>query len=197
MPTMVSLNERSMLRDWVSLNWVGQGEVVEIGAFAGGSATALLQGMEAAKHPRALHVYDTFRFPKGGHEQTYRELISVDGSSFRPAFDLVMREWGHRLRVTEGDASEQRWTGAPIEILHIDCSISAEFHKKIAIEFYPHLMHGASLIHQDFEYENAPFIAQMMAKLAPHFMRMGKSGTTVYFCVQKPMKREDVEKALA
>lgn len=196
-PTMVTLAERAQLRDWVALNWVGQGEVVEIGTFCGGSAIAILQGMEAAKWPKPLHVYDVFEFPEGGHEKAYRELVPIEGKSFRAVFDFVTKNWAHRLRVTQGDASKHSWVCGPIEFLHLDCSISSEFHEAIAREFYPHLIVGGTLAHQDFTYEKAPFIAEMMGKLERFFNRVARVGTTVYFTVKEEMSRESIEAALA
>lgn len=196
MPTMVTLQERASLRDWVALNWLGAGSIVEIGAFAGGSATAILQGMEMARHPGTLHVYDTFKFPKGGHEQVYRALVGLQGESFRPAFDAIMRQWQHRLRVVEGDASQAAWTAGPIEILHIDCSVSREFHERIALEFYPQLLTGATLVHQDYGYEKAPFIVEMMERLKPWFQRWGTVETTCYFQVKNQVSFGEIDQAL-
>lgn len=196
MPTMVSFPERQLLRDWVALNWLGFGDIVEIGAFAGGSTTAILQGMEATRHPGTLHVYDVFRFPKGGHEDVYRGLIGIQGESFRKVFDGITRQWSHRLKVTEGDASQEKWTGGPIEMLHIDCSVSREFHEKVALEFYPKLMPQATVIHQDWGYEKAPFIKEMMAKLAPKFIGVASMETTRYFVLDGKITREEIAAAL-
>lgn len=196
MPTMVSMPERTFLRDWVALQWLGFGDIVEIGAFAGGSSTAILQGMEMTRHRGTLHVYDTFVFPKGGHEDTYRSLIGIEGDDFRKVFDGITREWANRLRVVQGDASAQKWEHGRIELLHIDCSVSQEFHEKVALEFYPNLMGNGTLVHQDFGYERAPFIAEMMAKLKPWFRRIGQIETTVYFMVEKKPTREELQDAL-
>jgi len=186
-----------MLRDWVALNWIGQGDVVEIGAFAGGSTVAILQGMELARRPRPMHVFDVFKFPEGGHEAAYRKIVQTKGDSFRGAFDKITREWGDRLRVNEGDASQLGWHGAPIEILHIDCSISLAFHESIARQFYPYLVHGASLIHQDYGYTKAPFIKEMMTKLGAHVELWATADTTAYFVVKQQMTAADIDKALA
>jgi hypothetical protein len=196
MPTMVSMPERSFLRDWVALQWLGFGDIVEIGAFAGGSATAILQGMEATRHKGTLHVYDTFTFPKGGHESVYRSLIGIQGDDFRKVFDGIMREWGDRLRVVQADASSQKWQHGRIEMLHLDCSISQEFHEKVALEFYPSLMPNGSLVHQDFGYENAKFIPEMMAKLEPWFRRVATIETTAYFAVEKTPTKAELQDAL-
>lgn len=196
-PTMVTLPERLTLRDYVAMNWVGQGEVVEIGAFAGGSAIALLQGMELARHPRPLHVYDTFKFPEGGHEETYRGLLNMNGPSFRGAFDFVTRQWAGRMRVYEGDASKARWEGGRIEFLHLDCSVSADFHRSVALEFYPHLFPGATVVNQDYGYEQAPFIAEMYGKLTKWFRKLMTIGTSAYLELQHPISREEITEALA
>lgn len=195
-PTMVSLPERQTLRDWVALNFVGQGEAVEIGAFCGGSAVAILQGLEAAKRGKPLHVYDVFEFPEGGHEQTYRDLVPLPGKSFRPVFDRITRNWGHMLRVVQGDASKEEWRDGPIEILHLDCSISRQFHESIALEFFQHLIVGATLIQQDFEYERGDFIRDIMARLEPWFIRTAKVGTTVYFVLKEKITKEEIRAAL-
>lgn len=195
-PTMVSLPERVTLRDWVALNWLGSGDIVEIGSFVGGSAIAILQGMEMARHHGRLHAYDIFTFPKGGHEEAYRALVPVQGESFRKVFNDVTREWGERLVVIQADASEQKWAGPGIEILHIDCSISKDFHEKIALEFYPNLLLHATLVHQDYDYKLAPFIAEMMKKLEPWFTRLGTVETTAYFSLTRKITREDIEQAL-
>lgn len=193
---MVSMPERTYLRDWVALNWLGFGDIVEIGAFAGGSSIAILQGMEATLHSGKLHVYDTFTFPKGGHEATYRSLIGIRGDDFRKVFDGITREWAHRLRVVQGDASEQKWQHGRIELMHVDCSISREFHEKIALEFYPSLMTNGSLVHQDYGYENAPFIAEIMQRLDRWFTRIGVLETSAYFFVKQKPTREELMDAL-
>lgn len=196
MPSMVSLPERTTLRDWVAFNWMGFGDIVEIGAFVGSSAVAIMQGMEMTRNPGKLHVYDTFKFPQGGHEETYRSLVGIKGDSFRTVFNGITRQWSDRLVVNEGDAALAKWTGGKIEFLHIDCSISREFHEQIALEFYPHLTPQATLVHQDYSYERAPFIAEMMAKLSPWFQRLGQIETTAYFTRSGKFTREDIERAL-
>ena len=194
---MVSLPERVALKEFVALNYSGIGNVVEIGAFAGASAIAIMQGIEASRHRAKLFVYDAFKFPTNHLEPVYRGLLpGLKDASFRKAFDFETREWTARMEVFEGDAAQAKWEHGPIEFMHIDCSISREFHEAIALEFYPHLVHGAFIAHQDFKYERAPFIAEIMKRLEPNFSSKLDIETTKYFKCERPMSRAEIEKAL-
>ncbi len=195
---MVSFAERMALRQHLALNYTGRGECVEIGAFAGGSTVAIAQGIYDSRHPRKLHVYDAFQFPKNELEEKYRKrLLGINGDSFRQAFDFYTRAFDFMLHVTEGDAAQAKWAYGPIEFMHIDCSISQEFHEAVALAFYPHLLPGAVVAHQDFGYEKAPFIAQMLAKLSPWLKHYMTSETTAYFACTNAMTRDDLSMALA
>jgi hypothetical protein len=196
--TMVSFQERIVLRNWVALNWQAKGEIVEIGAFAGGSAVAILQGMEDSRRQGYLHVYDTFKFPVGGHEATYRKLLGQpEGESFAHRFLENVAPWSPRVVMHRSDASQAKWNGNPIEILHLDCSISREFHEAVAREFYPYLTKNACVIHQDYTYENATFIPQMMEKLERFFSKTLQVETSQYFRTKTTPKKEELEDALA
>lgn len=195
---MVSLPERMALRDFMAHNFEGLGEVVEIGAFCGSSAIAIMQGIQDSRHKAKLHVYDAFRFPTNDLEAVYRKMLShVRGNSFRSAFDFQTRMWREALVVNEGDAAKAEWTGGHIEFLHIDCSISREFHEAIAMEFYPHLCENGVLAHQDFTYGRAPFIKEIMESLAAWFKPIMRVETTQYFRCLKTPKREEIAAALS
>lgn len=196
--TMVSFQERIVLRQWVALNWQARGEIVEIGAFAGGSAVAILEGMEDSRRQGYLHVYDTFKFPEGGHEETYRRLLyQQSGESFVHHFLRNTAPWSPRIILNEKDASSAKWNGSPIEVLHIDCSVSREFHEAIAREFYPYLLKNACVIHQDYTYEKAPFIPEMMDKLERFFTKTIQVESSQYFRTKMAPKKEELEDALS
>lgn len=195
---MVSMPERLALKDFLALNFEGLGEVVEIGAFAGSSAIAIMQGIRKTRHKKKLHVYDAFLFPKNDLEPIYRKMMPHQkGDSFREEFDFQTREWRDSMVVVEGDASRQKWEGGPIEFLHIDCSVSREFHEAIALEFYPHLVQNGIVAHQDYDYGRAPFIAEIMAALGDAFKPIQHVITTKYFRCQKTLSREEIAAALA
>jgi hypothetical protein len=196
-PSMVSLPERVMLRDFVGLNYEGVGELVEIGTFCGSSAIAILQGIHRNGNFKKLHIFDTFLFPTNDLEKTYRKFLPrVMGNSFRSEFDFQTRAWKEWLIVTEGDASAQKWTGGPIEFMHVDCSVSREFHRAIAVEFYPHILESAVIAHQDFTYARAPFIKEIMESLSLWFKPIWRVETTQYFRCLKTITRDEIERLL-
>lgn len=196
-PSMVSIAERAALRDFIALNYEGIGEVVEIGAFCGSSAIALMQGIQKTRHPKKLHVYDAFLFPKNDLEKVYRKLIpQCRGESFRDEFDFQTRQWKDAMVVNHGDAAQAEWTGGSIEFLHIDCSISREFHEAIAMEFYPHLCVNGVIAHQDFDYGNAPFIKEIMDAFGDAFKAIAHVGSTKYFRKQRDFTRQAIADAL-
>lgn len=197
-PSMVSIGERVALREHLALNFEGIGAVVEIGALAGSSAIAIMQGISKSRHQAKLHVYDAFLFPKNDLESVYRKLLPRQkGDSFREEFYFQTRQWKDAMIVVEGDASKQKWTGGPIEFMHIDCSISREFHEAIALEFYPHLMQNSVIAHQDYDYGRAPFIAEIMTSLATWFKPIMHIQTTKYFRCLKEMTREEIAASLS
>ena len=72
-PTMTTLAERAVLRDWVGFNYRGVGAVAEIGALAGASTIALAQGMMLAlQKAKRLWVWDTFTIPSGCETMEFR-----------------------------------------------------------------------------------------------------------------------------
>lgn len=196
-PSLVSMPERQVLRDFLAFNYRGDGDVVEIGAFCGSSAIAIMQGIAATRHKRKLFVYDTFLFPENDLERKYRNHTPLlKGRSFREEFDLQTRHWRDEMVVVQGDAATKKWPGVPIEFLHIDCSVSREFHEAIALEFYPHVMAGGVIAHQDYGYERAPFIAEIMSSLGG-FKPLLDVETSRYFLCRQRMRREEIAVALA
>lgn len=193
---MVSLPERVALKEVVSMWFDGDGEIVEIGSLAGSSAIAILQGLRQAKYPQKIHVYDAFLYPTNDLEPTYRAVLGCDGPSFRPVFDRCTRAWREDIVVHEGDASKEKWEGGEIGLIHIDCSISQAFHEAVALEFYPNVRVGGLIVHQDYGYDRAKFIKEIMDRLTPWFKGVMGVDTTKYFKCTKKVPREELELAL-
>lgn len=191
-PTMVSFQERVVLRDFVSLNWTG-GDIVEIGAFCGASAVAILQGMNAAKCPGSLHVYDTFVFPEDhpGLNAVYRAHAPNLGHSFRGEFDKATEPFKHALQVHQGDAREAQVPEA-ISLLHFDCAISRAFHEAVSMAFFPKIPVGGYLIQQDYGYKAAPWIPEVMGNLQKRVKALLQVETSAYYKVTQPLTRDAV-----
>lgn len=197
-PSFVSLQERAALRDFVALNWTG-GPIVEIGAFAGASAVAINQGMDAARLTGVFHVYDTFMFPDGeAHAEAYRQRLPWNHSdSFLSNFQLAVAPWVYRMHVHIGDALRSALPPDSIYLLHLDCAISAAFHRAVSQRFFPLVTPGGVIVQQDEGYDQAIWIAPAMKRLvdAGRVVRLFRVETSIYYAVRQGISAEDVDAA--
>jgi hypothetical protein len=156
-------------------HYTGRGEIVEIGALLGASSVCLAQGLAGnaamidADIDGRIHVYDKFEvyphladlvFPF--HGIAPRKV----GSSFRDLYEANTKSFASMITIHEGDAHKATWCGKPIEILFIDCAVSAHLYQHLMDVFYPHLIEGALIVDQDFFYQFAPWLpvkAELMA----------------------------------
>jgi predicted O-methyltransferase YrrM len=100
-PSMITPEEASYLR-WLGREyWTGEGDVVEIGPWLGGSTWCLASGMRdcprRARDAR-LHAADNFRWRSF---MTAPGVSLADGESFRPLFEQNLAEFGELIRVHE------------------------------------------------------------------------------------------------
>mgnify|MGYP001576704912 CR=1 FL=1 len=196
-PTMTTFQERAVLRDWVALNYCGEGAVVEIGALAGASTRALLHGIQATGFFWSLWVYDNFRLPGNQHDAEYRRILGADvGESFREIFDRSLGSASRLVNVLEGDAAAATVLPNEIEILHLDCAVSEDFHRAIYAKFFPLFVRGATLVQQDFNYKNAPYIAHFMKRMERFCKALFDVESSRYYEVVVVPTREEVEEAI-
>jgi hypothetical protein len=189
-PGMISADERKMLFWAARDHWTGAGEIVEIGAFAGLSTSYLGEGMRRnARCPRKasrLHVFDRFRIDDTETGRTYLKFLPQLGGDYRGSFQHLFEEntraWGDLMTLHAGDTGAIPWSGEPIEVLFIDCSISMQFHEMLFRKFYPYLIPERSLlIHQDFFYHRSYYLAPMMKKLQDFFEPVANADTSVVY----------------
>lgn len=177
-PSMLSAEE-ARLYHWLGTRAEGTGAVIDLGAFAGGSAARLLSGLAAAGAGNRLHAYDRFTataqlrerhlYPAGLPEQDHDDIL--------PAVNRFLSPWADRVTLERGDIAQVRWTGGPVEILAIDAGKTPRLADRIAAEFLTALEPGRSvLIHQDFLRAEQPWLAAQMARLAGFFTPLAKVG---------------------
>lgn len=196
-PSFVTMPERIALRDYVALNWTG-GALVEVGSFCGATAVAILQGMDAAKRPGKLHCYDTFRFPNNEEwAEEYRKRVpGVEGDSFLGVFEDAVGSWTTKVVAQVGEAE-----GAPLPpptwLLHLDCALSAEFHRDVSRRFFPLVIPGGVIVQQDWGYDRAPYIDTVMRRLAAGglVVPIYDVDTSRYYFVRQAIPEEAVEMA--
>jgi hypothetical protein len=175
-PTMISWEERSFLYWLTSEQWTGQGHVVEMGPWLGGSTVCLAMGMRASgrRSSRRLHVFDNFIWRPFMGERAALPL--ADGESFRSYFEKNLDRFRDLLEVHQeslpdehvpsdplatairdidkGATSLVRWERSePVEILFIDGAKSWTGMVHLLREMGPALLPRESLIVcQDYKY---------------------------------------------
>lgn len=200
--------------------WSGEGAVVEIGPWLGGSTVCLAAGMRASGHDaRAkLHAVDNFM---------WREFMAAraplpirPGDSFEPFFlknvaafsDMVVSQ-ARALpdEVVEGDreATAKRFAEEravpvfdgipgrdPIEILFIDGAKSWRGMRHLLLTLRDRLIENKTLlVCQDYKYWGTYWVPMMMARLARHVEPVHNvlGGTTVAFRLTSAIPREELE----
>ncbi len=173
-PTMLSLEERTLLhvlaRDYAR----GRGAIVDAGCFLGGSTVALASGLAA--NPRArrrglrVQTFDLFDMHPS-FRADYPELVAdIEGDSIRPRFEDVVGSLLAHVDVHAGDIRDRRWTGGPVEVLFVDICKSWEINDHVVREFFPALIPGRGvLIQQDLIHEWLPYLTITMGLFADYF----------------------------
>lgn len=156
-PSMLSAEE-ARLYHWVGREAEGIGAVVDLGAFAGGSAARLLSGLRPGMR---LHAFDRFRAdPKV--QRRFLGGVMEPGDAEADILPLARRllaPWGEAVTLHQGDIAEASWDG-PIEVLAHDAGKTDRVADAIARGFFPALVAGRSVVlHQDFLHAAQPWLA--------------------------------------
>lgn len=148
-------------------------EIVDAGAFIGGSARALAAGLDARpdreKFFKSVHSYDLF-LANSDFYRRYLHASVVDGGSFLPMFLHNTRTWSDFINVYRGDFTTFRWIGKPISLLFSDIEKTTALGHHLWTEFAPWLVVGESIfVEQDFVHTQAPHVHVLLGSLEDHF----------------------------
>ena len=205
-PGMLTSAERAMLSQLVRRTWRGTGAIVDGGSFLGSSLVAEARGLEAnpvlpelsfADFPSAkpIHGYELGHHPAPAQRvaerrRSYGGGEYVLGESFVPALEQVIAPHRDLIELHIGDLTEMRWDGSPVEVAFIDVCKTPALNAHVSREFYPALVAGASrLVHQDFFYDQLPWIRVTMGYLADYFRWEGQvASSSVYTTIRSVPK---------
>lgn len=171
-PTMLTAEE-SLLYHWLGRRVLGDGAVVDLGAYAGGSAARLLSGLAAAGRANPVHSYDRFRSSRAFWAKFMPDepLPASDDADLLPVVRRHLAPWTGQVTLHIGDIGEKQWTGGEIEILSVDAAKGAAMADHIAAEFFPALVPGRSvLVQQDYLMAVQPWLPAQMVALRDHFL---------------------------
>ena len=191
-PTMLT-PEEGQLYHWLGRRASGDGAVVDLGAYAGGSAARLLSGLALSGHRSQLHSYDRFRSSRAfwARYMPDEPLPDTDDADLLPVVRRHLAPWQAQVTLHVGDIGETHWTpeagtGGPVEILSVDAAKGSAMADHIAAEFFPALVPGRSiLVQQDYLMSVQPWLCAQMVGLRDAFLplaRVPKVGL-VFLCV--------------
>ena len=191
-PTMITREEQKYLHWLTRWHWRGDGVVLEVGPWLGGSTICLAAGIAASEHrekiSKPLYVVDNFRWrpfmasraslpilPDQSFEPFFRrytarfeELIVVQQASL-PDDDLPQDRDASQVRdVAPPIASRFRWKSEkPIEILFVDGAKSWDGLLHLLKEVSSDLIERKTLlVFQDYKYWGAYWVPMILETLS-------------------------------
>ena len=193
--------EERQLGAWLARDYfTGRGEIIDAGAFFGGSALSFAVGLSrnerVAREDRVgrIHSFDTFEWLPWITKKFLPENVRF-GSSFLDRYHETVRKYDTLITIHPGDIIRQTWRGGPIEILFIDCAKSYEANNAIMKLFFPSLTTGSIIVQQDYAIvSRLVWIHAAMEFLAGNFSDLGctRIGGSTIFRVEKPITAQDV-----
>lgn len=186
-PTMLTLEE-SLLYHWLGRRVQGDGAVVDLGAYAGGSAARLLSGLVLEGRGNTVHSYDRFRSSRAFWARFMPDepLPATDDADLLPVVRRHLAPWDGQVVLHVGDIGEELWSEGPVEILSVDAAKGSAMADHIAAQFFPALVPGRSiLVQQDYLMAVQPWLCAQMVGMRDCFLplvQVPKVGM-VFLCV--------------
>lgn len=189
-PTMLSRQEQ-LLYYWLAANMpADEGDIVDLGSFAGGSTACLASGRLSTLGKGLVHAFDKFT----ADERVKKRLLypagikPFEGSDILELSKSLLSPWSDLIRFHQGDIVDQDWDGRPIQILTLDASKVAAKMDRMSETFFPALVPGKSIIvQQDFLHFSQPWVVAQMELYKDHFEFLAHcpNDSMVYRCTKK------------
>lgn len=194
-----SLAEQAYCEWLTSEQFTGKGCIVEFGPWLGSLTAPLAVGLiRNLRTPRkTIHSYDLFRWETGSNgwaAGTPFDKLYQPGDCFKPLYEQLMAplQGDVTIHANQADLSVIGWSGEPIEILINDAWKTLPVMANTVQKFFPSLLEGAIVFHQDFLWCTESFIHVGMYRLREHFdfiERVQNSSTSVFRMTSRPSKR--------
>jgi hypothetical protein len=198
-PGMVSPAEMAFFRESAA-RYVGkEGAIVDLGCWLGSTSVALAQGLQshgpqASNRKERILGFDRFVWEEWMPAHLPFGLYHP-GESFLPEARRVVRDHGgDGVELIQADLTLYEWRDGPIKILLVDAMKNESIASQITASFYPSLVTGGLLIHQDFKHYYTSWIHVIQYRLRQYFRFDGivPGSGTVAFEVIAPIPGEAV-----
>jgi len=156
-PTTVE--EQAYCEWFAQEGFTGRGCIVEHGSWLGSltipTARGLARNTAVATNLKILHTYDLFRWNEGFEEWvkgTQYEQRFHPNESFRSLYEEIIapHRQGGQILVHEEDLSRAKWDGSAIEFLINDAWKTVPIMGNVISNFFPFILAGAVVFHQDY-----------------------------------------------
>lgn len=202
-PGMVCSDELAFFGESAA-RYVGkEGAIVDLGCWMGSTSIALARGI-LSRSPKAdirgekVLGFDTFTWDEW-MPASIPYCVYRPGESFLPEARRVVRDHGGGVvELIQADLTLYEWKADPIKILLVDAMKSEELTCQITRNFFPSLMTGSLLIHQDFKHYYTSWLHILQYRLRQFFRPYQNvvGGGTTAFEVLGPISREAVDRAV-
>jgi len=192
---MLNKSEIQFLK-WITKKiYKGEGEIVELGSWLGGSTVALSSGLEknTSVSKKIIHCYDRFTWKKKYDEKYRLDIKCEQGESFLPIFKNNIHNYRKYIKINPGNICDIGWIKKPIEILFIDVMKSIDVSDFILNNFFIHLIPKKSyIIHQDYKHNYSFWIHLSMFRLKESIIPVANisDGSSTIFKIIKPITKE-------
>jgi hypothetical protein len=191
---MTTVQEQAYFEWWGAKRYRAVGAVVDLGSWLASTTIPLLEGLTRNAHASlpTVHAFDLWVWEEWMTESVRDTPFAGrrrPGDDFSDDFRERISGTPGRVEIHPGDLTIANWTNGPIELLLVDAMKSWELAEGIATTFYPHLVAGSTVIHQDFSHWFTPWIHILQYRLrdvldpaydVPH------SGSTVFVARTTP-----------
>jgi len=183
-PSMMCPDELQFLHYMAAKQYTGAGAILDFGPRAGASTFCLASGLGTTGH---VFSYDMWHF-FSQWQCFFPGQILQEGDDIFPHFERYVAPYRQRITPCKGDLSKQRWSGEPIEMIFIDAAKSPQAMQHIVNEFFPHLIPGGYVFHQDYISSECPWIHISIGLLSGYFEHCDSpQGGTVCLQLTKPI----------
>ncbi|MDP9292701.1 MAG: hypothetical protein M3O82_10120, partial [Verrucomicrobiota bacterium] len=173
-PGMVSSDEMAFFSESAARYFGRKGAIVDLGCWLGSTSVALAQGIlthgsKAHNRNEKVFGFDMFRW-EGWMPAHIPYCLYEPGDSFLPEARRVVRvHGGGGVELIRADLELYEWSGGPIKILLVDAMKNENLAIQIPRNFFPSLVPGSLLIHQDFKHYYTSWIHVLQYRLRQYF----------------------------
>lgn len=168
------------------------GAIVDLGCWMCSTTISLAKGLENKTIQNSEKIYAFDAFIWSSYMDVYLPFVNkryeVGDSFFMEAKNRI-KPYEHYIDINKVDLTSYKWGRGDIKLLLVDVMKNKELTSSIVKFFYPNLIEGSILIHQDFKHSSTPWIHIIQYRFRHHFQFTTEveKGQTVAFRLVKPI----------